>query len=115
MGDGPDAFSIEPGADIDTVLALLNSSFTLQCCILYLLWSLLIIYTTNRVIKNKWNLIFIKNIFGEKINSLAIKYFTYINKSNNIWLMIIFILIFCCSLASLYFSYFILNNIDIIS
>ena len=29
--------------------------------------------------------------------------------------MIIFILIFCFSLASLYFSYFILNNIDIIS
>ena len=30
-GDGPEAFSIEPGADIDTVLALLNSSFILQC------------------------------------------------------------------------------------
>ena len=36
-GDGPVAFSIEPSADIDTVMALLNSSFILQFCVLYLL------------------------------------------------------------------------------
>ena len=83
--------------------------------ILYLILSLMIFYLSNMAFENKLNLIFIKNIFGEKIHSLVIKYSTYINKSNNIWLMIIFILIFCCSLASLYFSYFILNNIDIIS
>jgi hypothetical protein len=36
-GDGYAAFSIEPSADIDTVMTLLNSCFILQSCILYLL------------------------------------------------------------------------------
>jgi hypothetical protein len=35
--DGPSAFSIEPCADIDTVMILLNCNFIFQCCILYLL------------------------------------------------------------------------------
>lgn len=52
-GDGSAAFSIEPGADIDTVMALLNSSFILQSCILYLLGAFLVIYIANRVVENK--------------------------------------------------------------
>lgn len=114
-GEGGSAFSIEPSADTDTVMVLLNSSFILQFCILYLIWALLIIYIANKVVENKWNLTFIKNIFGERIHYFVIKSFTYTSKFNNAWLMVIFILLFSSSLASLYFSYFILNNIDIIS
>ena len=114
-GNGSAAFSIEPSADIDTVMALLNSDFILQFCILYLGWALLVIYIANRVVENKWDLTFIKNIFGVKVHSFVIKSLTYTSKSNNIWLMVIFILLFISTLASLYFSYFILNNIDIIS
>jgi hypothetical protein len=36
-GEGGSAFSIEPSADTDTVMVLLNSSFILQFCILYLI------------------------------------------------------------------------------
>jgi hypothetical protein len=36
-GDVFDSFSIEPSVDIDNVMTLLNSSFILQFCILYLL------------------------------------------------------------------------------
>lgn len=114
-GDGPAAFSIEPSADIDTVMALLNSTFILQFCILYLLGALLVIYIANRVVENKLNFTFIKNIFGERIYYLVLKSLTYANKTNKIWLMVIFILLYISSLASLYFSYFILNHIDIIS
>nr|YP_009364362.1 hypothetical protein [Ophiocordyceps sinensis]ARF03430.1 hypothetical protein [Ophiocordyceps sinensis]QDH07224.1 hypothetical protein [Ophiocordyceps sinensis] len=113
--DGPAAFSIEPSADIDIVMALLNSSFILQFCILYLIWTLLVIYIANRVVDNKWDLRYIKTIFGERIHYFVIKSLTYTSKTNKIWLMVIFILLFISSLASLYFSYFILNNIDIIS
>lgn len=112
---GPAAFSVEPSADIDTVMTLLNSNLILHFCILYLMWGLLVIYLADKVIENKWNLMFIKNIFGERIHSFVMKSFTYASKSNKIWLMLVFILLFSSSLGSLFFSYFILNNLDIIS
>jgi hypothetical protein len=96
-------------------MTLLNSSFILQFCILYLLWALLILYLANKVIEKKWDLTFIKNIFGERIYSFIIKLLTYTSKSNDIWIIVIFILLFCFSLASWYFSPFTLSNIDIIS
>lgn len=66
-GDGPAAFSIEPGADLDTVMSLLDANHILHICILYLPIALMILYVSTMVVENKWNLIFIKYIFGEII------------------------------------------------
>ena len=114
-GSNSTSFSIEPGADMDTVMTLLNSLFMLHICILYFLWALLIIYISNKVVEKKWNLTFIENIFGKKVHSFVIKSLSYTSKSNNIWLIIIFFLLVFTVLGSLYFSHFILHNIDIIS
>ena len=110
------AFSVEPsGADIDTVLTFLNSYFILECCILYLLLSLMIFYLSNMALENKLNLIFIKNIFGERFYNLLIKSLSYAGKYNRIWMFITWVLSVFGSIIALLVSYFILNNIDIIS
>lgn len=78
--NGPSAFSIEPEVDIDTVMSLLNSNYLLHICILYFIWAILILYISNKVVKNDWKLIFIKNLLGERVHSLVIKSFTYTSK-----------------------------------
>ena len=115
-GDGgSSAFSIEPSADIDTVMLLLNLNFIFQCTILYLLWAMLILYIADKVVEKKWNLTIIKNIFGERVHSLVIKWFSYASKSNKIWLLFGFFLLIVASINSLYISHFLLNNIELIS
>jgi hypothetical protein len=52
-GGGSAAFSIEPSADIDTVMALLNSAFILDFCILYFIFAFVVIYISNKVVENK--------------------------------------------------------------
>lgn len=52
-GDGPAAFSIEPGADLDTVMSLLDANHILHICILYLPIALMILYVSTMVVENK--------------------------------------------------------------
>ena len=83
-GDGPVAFSIEPGADLDTVISLLNANHILHICILYLSIALIILYVSTMIVENKWNLIFIKNIFGVRFYNFLIKSLSYTGKYNRI-------------------------------
>jgi hypothetical protein len=53
FGDGGVAFSIEPGADLDTVMSLLNANHILHLCILYLLIALIILYVFTMIVENK--------------------------------------------------------------
>jgi hypothetical protein len=48
-------FSIEPGADLDKVMSLLNANYILHICILYLPIDLMILYvsTMTMVFENK--------------------------------------------------------------
>ena len=112
---GSEAFSIEPGATLDTVMYLLDVNYILHICILYLSIALMILYVSTMVIENKWNLIYIKNIFGERFYNLLIKSFSYPDKYNRIWMFIAWVFLVFGSIIVLYVSYFILNNIDIIS
>jgi hypothetical protein len=52
-GDGSAAFSIEPGADLDTVMSLLDANHVLHICILYLPIGLMILYVSTMVVENK--------------------------------------------------------------
>nr|YP_010564231.1 hypothetical protein OYW92_mgp09 [Epichloe bromicola]UYX62215.1 hypothetical protein [Epichloe bromicola] len=114
-GDGPAAFSIEPGADFDTVMSLLEANNILHICILYLPTSLMILYLSTMIVENQWNLIWIKNIFGNWFYNLIIKFLSYTGKYNRIWMFIGWVLLVFASLVALYISNFLVNNLDIIS
>lgn len=114
-GYGPAAFSIEPGADLDTVMSLLDANYILHICILYLPIALMTLYISTMIVENKWNLIFIKNFFGNWFYNFIIKSLSYTGKYNRIWMLIGWILLVFASLAALYVSGFLVNNIDIIS
>lgn len=115
-GDGGcSAFSIEPGADFDTVMSLLDANHILHICILYLSIALMILYVSTMIVENKWNLIFIKNIFGQWFYNLFIKSLSYTGKYNRIWMLIGWVFLVFASLVTLYISYYLPNNIDIIS
>nr|YP_009364334.1 hypothetical protein [Ophiocordyceps sinensis]ARF03400.1 hypothetical protein [Ophiocordyceps sinensis]QDH07248.1 hypothetical protein [Ophiocordyceps sinensis] len=113
--NGPSAFSIEPSADIDTVMSFLNANYLLHVYVLYFIWAILILYISNKVVKNDWKLIYIKNMFGERIHSFVTKSFTYTSKSNNFFIVLGWILLILSSIYSLYIANFLVNNIDIIS
>jgi hypothetical protein len=90
-GEFGSAFSIEPSADLDTVMSLLDANYTLHICILYLPIVLMILYQSSRIVGNKEyarNLIFIKNIFGEGFYNLLIKSLSYTGKYNIILMFI---------------------------
>jgi len=102
-------------ATIETVMTFLYSNFALHIAILYLLFALGILYLIDKVVKNKINIVFIKNIFGERFYSLLIKGINFTSKSNHIWMFIIWIMLVLSSIGGIYFAYFLLNNIHIIS
>lgn len=117
-GDGPHASSIKSIENIfqdNSVMDLLTSNYFLNIIILYLLFNLIILLLSDLVIKYNWKLLFIKNIFGERFYNLVMKSLNYTSKLNKIWIWIILILLVISSIGSLFISYFILNNIDIIS
>ena len=96
-------------------MTFLTSNFVLHIAILYLLFALAILYLSDKVVKNKWELIFIRNIFGERFYTLLIKGLNYTSKSNQIWMFAIWIILVLSTISSIYFAYFLLNNIDVIS
>lgn len=114
-GTGSEAFSIEPGPDLDTVMTLLNANYILHICILSLLISLMILYISTMAIENKFYLVFIKNIFGERFHSFLIKLLSYSAKHNKVWMIIAWIFLIFGSIVALWLSYFLIDNIDIIS
>jgi hypothetical protein len=75
----------------------------------------MILYVSTMVVENKWNLMFIKNIFGERFYNLLIKSLSYTGKYNRIWMFIAWVFLVFASLLALYISYYLGNNIDIIS
>lgn len=52
-GSGSAAFSIEPGADLDTVMSLLDANHILHICILYLPIAIMILYASTMVVENR--------------------------------------------------------------
>lgn len=71
-------------ATIETVMTFLYSNFALHIAIFYLLFALGVLYLSEMVVKNKINLIFIRNILGERFYSLLIKVLSFTSKSNQI-------------------------------
>lgn len=102
----------------DSVIDLLISNYYLQLITLYLIYYLIILFllrTCASRIKNNCKFILIKKLFGEYYYALAIKILNCIGNINNIWIWLILILLLISSIGSLFFSFFILNNIDTIS
>jgi hypothetical protein len=52
-GDGTAAFSIEPSADLDTIMSLLNANHILHICILYLPIAIMVLYISTMIVENK--------------------------------------------------------------
>jgi len=48
-----DAFSMEPSADMDTILSLLNANYIMHICITYLILIILVLYIADKVVTNK--------------------------------------------------------------
>jgi len=109
------AFSMEPQADIDTILSLLNANYVMHICITYLIIIMLILYIADNITSNKWNLLFIERILGITAYNLIIKWFTFTAKYNKVWLGIAWLLLLIASFITLYVSGYLSNNIDIIS
>ena len=100
---------------IETIMDLLNSNLVLNMCILYLLVALAVLFISTKVVSKKYNLTFIKNIFGERFYYYFIKGLSYTNKSNEIWMFIVWILLIIASLGTTYIAYLLITHIDIIS
>jgi general stress protein CsbA len=75
----------------------------------------MVLYISTMIVENKWNLIFIKNIFGDWFYNLLIKCLSYTGKYNRIWILIGWVILVFASLVALYISDYLVNNIDIIS
>lgn len=80
------AFSVEPAADKDTILDLLNANYVLHKCITYLIVIILFFYIADYVLNNKSELLFIKRTFNIRISNLIIKWFTFAAKYNKLWI-----------------------------
>ena len=100
---------------MDTVLSLLNANYALHVCITYLVIIILFLYIADNIMSNKWDLLFIKRIFGVTIYNLIIKWFTFTTKYNKVWIGIAWLLLLIASLITLYVSGYLSNNIEIIS
>lgn len=99
-------------SNINDVFDLLYSNYILHICILYLLIILVILLISNKIVDNKLDFSFMNS----KLVRLLLLYANNVVKYNNnilIWLLLILLIIF--SIASLFFSYFIYNNIYLIS
>ena len=83
-GNGPKAFSVEESTDIDNIMTFLYVNYICHLYLLYIFIAIIILYTSTKVLEKKLNLIFIKNIFGEKFYNLFIKSLTYSSKHNRI-------------------------------
>lgn len=51
--DGPAAFYIEPTADLDTVMALLNANYLLHWCIIGFIYCIIILLIAKKVVNNQ--------------------------------------------------------------
>jgi len=81
----------------------------------YLIVGQIILLLFNKIIKNNYQLLYIKNIFGEYIQKLIFKIIRYSFKSNNFFIIFGWVLLIITCLISLNLSNFMLNNIEIIS
>lgn len=104
----------EPTA-IDKVMDLLNTNLMLNISMLSLLIGLAVLYISNKVANKKWNLTFIKKIFGERFHSLFVKLITFTSKSNEIWMIIIWILLVIACIGTTGIAHFLIMYLEVIS
>jgi hypothetical protein len=83
--------------------------------ILLLLYYLIILYMNTKILNEKWDLSFIKKIFGEGFYYYFIKGFTFTSKSNKLWMLFGFILLIITNISSIYFAHILIVHIDIIT
>jgi hypothetical protein len=106
---------IENTSKYDIWMRILNSNYLLHIVVLYLIFILLILLGYNKVIENNLELIYIKNILGEKVQKYLLYYIKFTGKSNKIFIGLISITIIISLLGIIYIEYNILNNIELIS
>lgn len=84
-------------------------------CILILLYGLFYLYINSKIINEKWDLLFIKNIFGERFYYYFMKIYTYGSKTNKAWMLFNIIFIFIGSIGSILIGCFLIKYIDLIT
>ena len=100
---------------IDSITDLLNSNLILNICMLYLLIALAVLYISTKVANKNLNLTFFKNIFGQRFHYLLIKLLSFTSKSNEIWMIIIWILLIIACAGTTFIAHFMIVYIDVIS
>ena len=109
------AKSAADNLDLENVMTLLNSHYILSIVILYLVFSLLMLYILDLAIKNNWEFSLLKKVVSVALYKHFISAISFSSKTNKAFLLITWVVLFICCLSSLFFSFFILKNIDIIS
>ena len=93
----------------------LMTLLSLKCLILFLLYLLLGQYLSTKIINEKWDLTFIKRIFGERFYYYFMKIYTYGSKTNEAWLLFGWIILVVGSLGYIVLLYYFIKNIDLIT
>jgi len=96
------------------VVDLLYSNYYMHVITLYLSITLLYVIITY-FICNNYKLKFLKILLGEGVYNFLYKIYIKINSFNKFWIFFILILLIINCIINLYYSNYILNNIDIIS
>ncbi len=98
-----------------SIVSILSWNLLFHVIMFYLIVGQIILLLFNKIIKNNYQLLYIKNIFGEYIQKLIFKIIRYSFKSNNFFIIFGWVLLIITCLISLNLSNFMLNNIEIIS
>jgi len=100
---------------VKLAIEMLTTNLVISGTILILLYALSSFYISSRIIEGKWNLSFIKNIFGERFYLFYVKIRTYGSKTNKAWMLYNIIILIICSIISIFIGYFLINYIDLIT
>lgn len=101
--------------DLNYITCLLTCHYILSIIISYLVVNILTLYITDLAIKNNWKFRTVKLYTGENFYKYFILAIRFNSKSNKVFLIVSWMILFICCLGNTYFSYFILNNIYTIS
>jgi hypothetical protein len=100
---------------IGEIMKFLYSNLLFSICIFYALDLLIVLYINTKIINNKWDLSFIKNIFGESFYKYFMKALSFGSKSNELWIFIGWTILVIATLFSVFAAYFLIKHIDLLT
>lgn len=97
------------------VMVLLELNLILHVIMLYLFLNLIMILLLDLVFKVDLEVLYVRKIIGKHFLCFGLRCINYSSNMDKFWIRVILILFVISFIGSLFISYFLLNNIDIIS